>query len=167
MLDKKIVKNILLEVEAGYYNYEKYLNEVVARVLNKDKEDVKYLIARENEYLTLYKYSESDYIQWLYESCDYDIYDIYIKELKNNYDTIYEYVKGNYIDYYVEEDITNFINISKFRNMLYKNEKGILNITLNTIYTNVRNYANNEYLIKEYNLNKELYHVLKMIQKEF
>jgi hypothetical protein len=165
MLDKKIVKNILLEVEAGYYNYEKYLNEVIERVLNN--KDFKYLIAREDNYLVLYKYDEDEYIQWLYDN--YDIYDEYdeISTLKNNYSMIYEYVKQNYIEYYAEENILNFINVSKFRKMLYKNEKGILNITLNTIYTNVRNYANNEYLIKEYNLNKELYHVLKMIQKEF
>jgi hypothetical protein len=80
---------------------------------------------------------------------------------------IYEYVKQNYIEYYAEENILNFINVSKFRKMLYKNEKGILNITLNTIYTNVRNYSNNKYLINEYNLNKELYHKLKKIQKGF
>jgi hypothetical protein len=48
MLDKKIVKNILLEVEASCYNYEKYLNEVVKLIL--DKKDVKYLITRKNEY---------------------------------------------------------------------------------------------------------------------
>jgi hypothetical protein len=167
MLDKKIIKDILLEVEAAYYNYEKYLNEVVERVLNKDKEDVKFLIVRENEYLTLYKYSEVDYIQWLYESYNYDIYDIYIKELKNNYSTIYEYVKENYIDYYVEENIANFINVSKFRNMLEKNKKNILDITLNSISQNIRNYANNKYLIKEYNLNKKLYFELKKIKKGF
>jgi hypothetical protein len=169
MLDKKIVKNILLEVEAGYYNYEKYLNEVVERVLNKDKEDVKYLIARENNYnyLTLYSYSECDYIQWLYDN--YDFYDEYdeISTLKNNYSMIYEYVKQNYIEYYAEENILNFINVSKFRKMLYKNEKGILNITLNTIYLNIRNYSNNEYLVNEYNLNKKLYSELKKIQKGF
>jgi hypothetical protein len=165
MLDKKIIKDNLLEVEAGYYNYEKYLNEVIKRVL--DKKDVKYLIARENEYLTLYKYSEVDYIQWLYESYNYDIYDIYIKELKNSYSTIYEYVKENYIDYYVEENIANFINVSKFRNMLEKNKKNILDITLNSISQNIRNYANNKYLIKEYNLNKKLYFELKKIKKGF
>jgi hypothetical protein len=163
MLNKKTIKDILLEVEAGYYNYEKYLNEIIERVLNN--KDFKYLIARENNYLVLYKYDEDNYLQWLYEN--YDFNNKLLSALSVKYDTIYKYVQQNYIEYYVEEDILNFINISKFRNMLYKNEKGILNITLNTIYTNVRNYANNEYLIKEYNLNKELYHVLKMIQKEF
>jgi hypothetical protein len=108
-----------------------------------------------------------DYIQWLYESYNYDIYDIYIKELKNNYSTIYEYVKENYIDYYVEENIANFINVSKFRNMLEKNKKNILDITLNSISQNIRNYANNKYLIKEYNLNKKLYFELKKIKKGF
>jgi hypothetical protein len=163
MLDKKIVKNILLEVEASCYNYEKYLNEVVKLIL--DKKDVKYLITRKNEYLTLYSYNESNYLQWLYEN--YDIYEGEEEELLNNYYMIHEYVKQNYIDYYVEDNITNFINISKFRNMLYKNKKGILNIVLNSIYTNIRNYANNEYLISEYNLNKKLYHALKKIQKGF
>lgn len=161
MLNKKEIELILLEVEAGCYNYEKYLNEVITRILNK--KNIKYLIARENEngYLTLYKYSQSDYIQWLYD--EYDAYDV--SELKNNYSMIYEYVKQNYIDYYVEENILNFINISKFRNMLYNNGKGILNITLNSIYVNMRNYANNKYLINEYNLNKKLYHGLKKIQR--
>jgi hypothetical protein len=165
MLDKKMVKKILLEVEASCYDYDKYLNTVIKLIL--DKKDVKYLIAEENSYLTLYKYSEVDYIQWLYESYNYDIYDIYIKELKNNHSTIYEYVKENYIDYYVEENITNFINVSKFRNMLEKNEKNILDITLNSISQNIRNYANNKYLIKEYNLNKKLYFELKKIKKGF
>lgn len=164
MLNKKIIKNILLEVEVSCYNYEKYLNEFIERVLDKDKEDIKYLIVRENNYnyLTLYKYSESDYIQWIY-----DEYDVYDSELKNNYFIIYEYVKQNYIEYYVEENILNFINISKFRNMLYNNEKSILNITLDSIYVNIRNYANNKYLINEYNLNKKLYHELKKIQRGF
>ncbi len=62
MLNKKTIKNILLEVEYSYYNYEKYLNEVTERVLNKKNSDVKYLIARENNYLVLYKYNQSDYI---------------------------------------------------------------------------------------------------------
>jgi hypothetical protein len=163
MLNKKIVKNILLEVEAGYYNYEKYLNEVVERVLNN--KDFKYLIARENNYLVLYKYDEDNYLQWLYEN--YDFNNKLLSALSVKYDTIYKYVQQNYIEYYVEEDILNFINISKFRNMLYKNKKGILNIVLNSIYTNIRNYANNEYLISEYNLNKKLYHALKKIQKGF
>jgi hypothetical protein len=165
MLDKKMVKKILLEVEASCYDYNKYLNTVIKLIL--DKKDVKYLIAEENSYLTLYKYSEVDYIQWLYESYNYDIYDIYIKELKNNHSTIYEYVKENYIDYYVEENIANFINVSKFRNMLEKNKKNILDITLNSISQNIRNYANNKYLIKEYNLNKKLYFELKKIKKGF
>jgi hypothetical protein len=164
MLDKKIVKNILLEVEAGYYNYEKYLNEVIERVLNN--KDFKYLIARENEYLVLYKYDEDEYIQWLYENYDF-FNNKLLSALKVKYDTIYKYVQKNYIDYYVEENILNFINVSKFRKMLYKNEKSILNITLNTIYLNIRNYSNNEYLVNEYNLNKKLYSELKKIQKGF
>ena len=88
-----------------------------------------------------------------------------MSELKNNYSTIYEYIQNNYIDYFVEENITNFINISKFKNMLYNNEKSILNITLNSINQNISNYANNEYLVNEYNLNKELYSELKKIQR--
>jgi hypothetical protein len=104
-------------------------------------------------------------LQWLYEN--YDIYEGEEEELLNNYYMIHEYVKQNYIDYYVEDNITNFINISKFRNMLYKNEKGILNIVLNSIYTNICNYSNNEYLINEYNLNKKLYQALKKIKKGF
>lgn len=164
MLNKKEIELILLEVEAGYFNYEKYLNEVIKLILDKE-EDIKYLIAREKNYnyLTLYKYSESDYIQWLYD--EYDAYDE-LSELKNNYSMIYEYVKQNYIDYYVEENILNFINISKFRNMLYNNEKGILSIILNSIAQNIRNYQNNEYLIKEYNLNKKLYKELLNIKRE-
>ena len=165
MLNKKVIKKILLEVEASYINYEKYLNDVIIRLLNKD--DIKYLIAREGEngYLTLYKYNQSDYIEWLYDYYDIDNSQI-LNELKNNYATIYEYVQQNYIDYFVEENILNFINISKFRNMLYKNKKSILNITLNSITQNVRNYANNEYLIKEYNLNKKLYQELLNIKRE-
>lgn len=163
MLNKKIVKNILLEVEASCYNYEKYLNEIIECVLNKDKEDIKYLIARENNYLTLYKYRESDYMQWLYN--EYDVYEEESSELENNYSMIYEYVKENHIEYYVEENILNFINISKFRNMLYSNEKSVLNITLNSIYVNIGNYQNNEYLIKEYNLNKKLYKELLNIKR--
>ena len=165
MLNKKVIKKILLEVEASYFNYEEYLNDVIIRLLNKD--DIKYLIAREGEngYLTLYKYSQSDYIKWLYDYYDIDNSQI-LNELKNNYSTIYEYVQQNYIDYFVEENILNFINISKFRNMLYKNKKSILSITLNSITQNVRNYANNKYLIKEYNLNKKLYQELLNIKRE-
>lgn len=163
MLNKKTVKNILLEVEASCYNYEKYLNEIIKLILDK-KEDIKYLISEENSYLTLYKYSESDYILWLYKN--YDIYEEEEEELKDNYSMIYEYVKENYIEYYVEENILNFINVSKFRKILYKNKNDILNITLDYIYRNIRNYANNKYLINEYNLNKKLYHELKKIQKE-
>lgn len=165
MLNKKVIKKILLEVEASYFNYEEYLNDVITRLLNKD--DIKYLIAREGEngYLTLYKYSQSDYIKWLYNN--YDIDDLQVlNELKNNYATIYEYVQQNYIDYFVEENILNFINISKFRNMLYKNKKSILNITLNSIVQNIQNYSNNEYLIREYNLNKKLYKELLNIKRE-
>jgi hypothetical protein len=163
MLDKKMVKKILLEVEASCYDYDKYLNTVIKLIL--DKKDVKYLIAEENSYLTLYKYRESDYIQWLYDI--YDIDDNELSELENNYFMIYEYVKKNYIEYYTEENIINFINVSKFRNMLHKNKKGILDITLNSIALNIRNYANNKYLIKEYNLNKKLYFELKKIKKGF
>lgn len=153
MLDKKTIKNILLEVEASCYNYERYLQEVIDIVLNDNGNDIKYLITRENDngYLTLYKYSESDFISWLY------IDDTDINNLINNYEVILEYVQKNYIDYYIEEDITNFINISKFRKMLYNNKNSILNIVLNKISQNIRNYANNEYLINEYNLNKKLY----------
>lgn len=162
MLNKKEIKLILLEVGASCYNYEKYLNEVIKPIL--DKENIKYLIIREKyNYLTLYKYSQSDYIQWLYD--EYDAYDE-LSELKNNYSMIYEYVKQDYIDYYEEKNILNFINFSKFRNMLYNNEKGILNITLNSIYVNIRNYANNKYFIKEYNLNKKLYEELLNIKRE-
>jgi hypothetical protein len=163
MLDKKMVKKILLEVEASCYDYNKYLNTVIKLIL--DKKDVKYLIAEENSYLTLYKYSEKDYIQWLYDI--YDICDNELSELENNYFMIYNYVQKNYIEYYVEENITNFINTSKFRNMLYENKKGILDITLNSIALNIRNYANNKYLINEYNLNKKLYFELKKIKKGF
>jgi hypothetical protein len=162
MLDKKMVKKILLEVEVSCYDYDKYLNTVIKLIL--DKKDVKYLIAEEKGYLTLYKYSEKNYIQWLYDI--YDICDNDLSELENNYFMIYRFVKENYIEYYVEENITNFINVSKFRNMLYENKKGILNITLNSIALNIRNYANNEYLANEYNLNKKLYKELKKIQKE-
>lgn len=161
MLNKKTVKNILLEVESAYYNYEKYLNEVIKSIL--DKKDIKYLIARENNYLTLYKYSESDYMLWLY--MNYDIYEEEKEELINSYSIIHEYVQKHYIEYYTEENILNFINISKFRNMLYNNKKGILTATLNSIYANIRNCANNKYLINEYNLNKKLYHELKKIQR--
>ena len=36
MLNKKTIKNILLEVEACNYNYETYLNdEIIDRLLNK------------------------------------------------------------------------------------------------------------------------------------
>ena len=164
MLNEKVIKKILLEVEASYFNYEEYLNDVITRLLNKD--DIKYLIAREGEngYLTLYKYSQSDYIKWLYDYYDIDNSQI-LNELKNNYSTIYEYVQQNYIDYFAEEDISNFINVSKFRKALYNN-KDVLNSTLNSITQNVRNYANNEYLIKEYNLNKKLYQELLNIKRE-
>jgi len=165
MLDKKIVKNILLEVESSCYNYEKYLQEVVNEALNNNSNDVKYLIVRENDngYLTLYKYSESDYIEWLYDN--YDMYDIYIYDLFRRYGILLEYVQKNYIDYYIEDNITNFINISKFRNMLYNN-KSLLQKVINHIYTNMRNCKDNNYLIYEYNLNKKLYHELKEIQME-
>lgn len=165
MLNKKEIELILLEVEASYYNYERYLNEVIKLILDKEEEDTKYLIIREKNYnyLTLYKYNESDYIQWLYD--EYNAYDE-LSELKNNYSMIYEYVKQDYINYYEEKNILNFINFSKFRNMLYNNEKGILNITLNSIYVNIRNYANNKYFIKEYNLNKKLYKELLNIKKK-
>lgn len=165
MLNKKTVKNILLEVESCCYNYEKYLQEVVDIVLNDNGDDIKYLIAREsdNGYLTLYKYSESDFISWLYNS--YYINDGDINDLINNYEVMREYVQKNYIDYYIEEDITNFINISKFRKMLYNN-KFLLQQVINSIYTNIRNYKDNKYLIYEYNLNKKLYHELKRIQVE-
>lgn len=163
MLNKKEIELILLEVEAGCFNYEKYLNDVVKRILNK--KDIKYLITRENDYLTLYQYSQSDYIEWLYNNYDIDDSQI-LNELTNNYSIICEYVQQNYIDYFVEENILNFINISKFRNMLYKNKKSILNITLNSIAQNIRNYADNEYLIKEYNLNKKLYKKLLDIKRE-
>lgn len=162
MLNKKITKNILLEVESSYYNYEKYLNDIIKRVL--DKKYIKYLIVRENEYLTLYKYNENDYIQWLYENYDINIYEL--SELKNNYSCIYDYVQQNFLDYYVEENIVNFINITKFRKMLYTNKKSILSITLNSIYQNINNYANNKYLINEYNVNKRLYEELLNIKKE-
>lgn len=163
MLNKKNIKLILSEIEAGCYNYERYLNDVITRILNK--KNIKYLIVRESEngYLTLYKYSQSNYIEWLYNN--YDIEDS-LNTFKDDYYIIYEYVQQNYIDYFVEECILNFINISKFENMLYNNEKGILNIVLSSIYVNIRNYANNKYLINEYNLNKKLYHELKKIQKE-
>ena len=164
MLNKKVIKKILLEVEASYFNYEEYLNDVIIRLLNKD--DIKYLIAREGEngYLTLYKYSQSDYIKWLYDYYDIDNSQI-LNELKNNYATIYEYVQQNYIDYFVEEDILNFINVSKFRKALYNN-KDVLNSTLNSIVQNIQNYSNNEYLIREYNLNKKLYKELLNIKRE-
>ena len=163
MLDKKTVKNILLEIEASCYNYEEYLQEIIDIVFNDNNNDVKYIIARENNYncLCLYKYSEKGYISWLCN--DYNIEDL--SELKNNYSFVYEYVQKNYIDYYIEEDITNFISIKKFRNMLYNNNL-LLQEVAKDIFTNIRNYSNNDYLIHEYNLNKKLYQALKRIQTE-
>lgn len=162
MLNKKIVKSILLEVESCCYNYEKYLQEVIDIVFNDDN-NIKYIIAREsdNGYLTLYKYNESDYILWLYNN--YIIDDTDINDLINNYEVVLEYVRKNYIDYYVEDSILNFINIRKFRKELYNN-KSLLQQVINNIYTNIRNYKDNEYLIYYYNLNKKLYHELKKIQ---
>ncbi len=95
----------------------------------------------------------------------YNNYDIDASEIKNNYSMIYDFVQQNYIDYYVEENILNFINVTRFRKMLY-NEKDILHLALNSISQNVRNYANNKYLINEYNLNKKLYKELLNIKKE-
>ena len=46
------------------------------------------------------------------------------------------------------------------------NKKSILSITLNSIYQNINNYANNKYLINEYNVNKRLYEELLNIKKE-
>lgn len=165
MLNKKMVKDILLEVESGCYNYEKYLQEVVDIVLNNNSSDIKYLIAREsvNGWLTLYKYSESDYIEWLCDNYYIDNEDI--EELINNYEVVREYVQKNYIDYYVENNILNFINIRKFKNMLYNN-KPLLQLIINNIYTNIRNCKDNEYLIYDYNLNKKLYYELKKVQAE-
>ena len=164
MLEKKTIKNILLEVEASNYNYEKYLQDIINEVLNDNNSDIKYIIARENnyDYLCLYKYNVNDYILWLYDN---DAEDVEISDLINNYEIILEYVQKNYIDYYIEENITNFINIKKFRNMLYNN-KLLLQEVANDIFTNIRNYSNNDYLIHEYNLNKKLYQALKRIQTE-
>lgn len=156
MLNKKTIEILLLEIEAYCYNYEKYLNEIINEVLiNKKSSDIKYIIARENNYLVLYKYSQSDYEMWLIDN-----------NVDNNYsyDYIYNYVQQNYIDYYVEENFLNFINVTKFRKMLYNN-KDILSIALNLIRQNIENYANNEYLINEYNLNKKLYKELLNIEK--
>ena len=113
MLNKKTVKNILLEVEANCYHYEEYLQEIVNIVLNENNKDVKYIITREKNYnyLHLYKYSESDYITWLYNN--YNNIDN-LRELKNNYSIIREYIQKNYIDYYIEENITNFLTLIKF-----------------------------------------------------
>lgn len=36
MLNKKTIKSILLEIEASYYNYEEYLQEVVSEILNNN-----------------------------------------------------------------------------------------------------------------------------------
>jgi len=163
MLNKKIIENILLEVEESCYNYEKYLQEIIEEVLNDKSSDIKYLIARENNngYLTLYKYSESDYISWMYDNCYID--DADVNDLINNYEVMLECIRKNYIDYYIEENILNFINITKFRKELYNN-KSLLQKVINDIYTNIRNYADNDYLTSEYNLNEKLYHELKKIQ---
>ena len=162
MLKKRTIKNILLEVEASCCNYEEYLQEIIDIVFNDNNNDVKYIIARENNYncLCLYKYSEKGYISWLCN--DYNIEDL--SELKNNYSFVYEYVQKNYIDYYIEKDITNFISISKFRNMLYNN-KMLLQQVINNIFTNLRNCKDNKYLTNGYNLNKKLYHELLKIKK--
>lgn len=161
MLNKKTIKSILLEIEASYYNYEEYLQEVISEILNNNNSDVKYIIASKNNYLHLYKYSESDYITWLYNNCIID--DTDINDLINNYRVVLEYVQKNYLDYYVENSILNFINAKKFRRLLY-NDKPLLQQVINTIYTNIRNYKDNKYLTYYYNLNKELYHELKKIQ---
>lgn len=163
MLNKKTIKSILLEIEASYYNYEEYLQEVISEILNNNNSDVKYIIASKNNYLHLYKYSGSDYITWLYNNCIID--DTDINDLINNYGVVLEYVQKNYLDYYVENSILNFINAKKFRRLLY-NDKPLLQQVINTIYTNIRNYADNEYLMHEYNLNKELYKKLIKIKKE-
>ena len=57
----------------------------------------------------------------------------------------------------------NFINVKKFRKKLYKN-KSLLQEVINDIFTNIRNYENNKYLINEYNLNKKLYRELIKIK---
>ena len=44
MLNEKVIKKILLEVEASYFNYEEYLNDVITRLLNKDFELPKVMI---------------------------------------------------------------------------------------------------------------------------
>lgn len=163
MLDKKIVRNILLEVEESCRNYAKYLQEVVDIVLNDNSNDIKYLITKENDKLTLYKYSESDFLNWL--CCEFDAIDTDINDLFHNYGLKLEYtqVQKKYIDYYIEENILNFINVRKFRKKLY-NDKFLLQQIINDLYVNIRNYQDNEYLIYEYNLNKKLYHELKKIQ---
>ena len=162
MLDKKTVKSVLLEVEISCYNYEKYLQEIVDIVFNDNNNDIKYIITRENSYLCLYKYSESDYISWLYDNID-NLQDL--NELKNNYSIVREYIQKNYIDYYIKNNILNFINVKKFRKKIYNN-KSLLQLVINNIYTNVRNYANDNCLTYEYNLNKKLYHELEKIQAE-
>lgn len=162
MLDKKIVKDILLEVEASCCHYEKYLQEVINIFFNDNNSDIKYIIAREYNYLHLYKYSESDYIAWLYDNFYID--DTDVNDLVGNYAIILEYVQKEYIDYYVENNILNFINIKKFRKGLYNNNL-LLKEVINDIFTNVRNYSNNEYLINEYNLNKKLYEKLIKIKR--
>lgn len=164
MLDKKTVKNILLEIEASCYNYERYLQQIVDIVFNDNDNDVKYIIARENNYnnLTLYKYSESDYITWLYDC--FDINNADINDLVKHYEIVLNYVQKGYIDYYVENNILNFINIKKFRRKLYNN-KSLLQEVANDIFTNIRNYSDNEYLISEYNLNKKLYSELIKIER--
>ena len=165
MLNKKIIKYSLLEVEMSCYNHEKYLQEIVDIVFNDNNNDIKYLITRENSYLCLYKYSESDYISWL-QSTSY-INNIDINDLVHNYVFLLEYtqVQKNYFNYYAENNILNFINVKKFRKKIYNN-KSLLQLVINNIYTNVRNYANDNCLIYGYNLNKKLYHELEKIQAE-
>ena len=164
MLDKKTVKSVLLEVEISCYNYEKYLQEIVDIVFNDNNNDIKYIITRENSYLCLYKYSASDYMLWLYDNID-NLQDL--NELKNNYGFLLEYtqVQKNYFNYYAKNNILNFINVKKFRKKIYNN-KSLLQLVINNIYTNVRNYANDNCLTYEYNLNKKLYHELEKIQAE-
>lgn len=170
MLNKKTIEILLLEIEASCYNYEEYLNEIINEILiNKKGGDIKYLIARENNYnyLTLYKYSQSDYEMWLIDNYAISNVDNFISELEYNnysYDYIYNYVQQNYIDYYVEENILNFVNVTKFRKELYNNNSLLQKIKSNII-TNIQNYSNNKYLINEYNLNKKLYKELLNIEK--
>ena len=164
MLDKKTIKNILLEVEASCYNHEKYLQEVIDEVLNDNNGDIKYIIARDYSYncLCLYKYSASDFILWLYDN---GAENTEISDLINNYEVVIEYVKKKYIDHYIKNNILNFINVKKFRKELYNNQS-LLQEVINDIFTNIRNYSNNDYLIHEYNLNKKLYQALKKVQAD-